>query len=91
MSNNKDEEKKIINKNIINKIKKRVKDPEAIEEKKVLEQYIRIIFFTSLIIFLLFITMKEAVSFQTGLDNVYINWKTLNINLPDFGYNLYDN
>jgi hypothetical protein len=91
MSNNKDKkEEKIIDPAIANKIKKKVKVEEKEEENKVLEQYIRIIFFTSIIIFLMFITMKEAVTFSRDVDNSSINWKTLTINLPDFGYNLYD-
>ena len=33
--------------------------------------------------------MREAVTFSRDVDNSSINWKTLTLNLPDFGYNLY--
>ena len=89
MSNKEEKEEEIIDTNISYEIKKKYRDEEIEEENKVLEQYIRIFIFVAIIIFLMFITMREAVTFSRDVDNISINWKTLTLNLPDYGYNLY--
>jgi len=89
MVDNSNENKNEINDSIsyIIKLKSRNSDEEL--QKNVTRQYIRIIIIVGIIIFFIYITIKEQLSFSKDLDNATINWKTLNLNSPDYGYYLY--